>query len=266
MIDMKTKKFLPVFVLITALVGLLIVQPLMTHPVNAQVFIYTPTAESNGNIYYIVKSGDTCTTISLIYNVSVDQLRDYNQLGVGDCDSLKVGKKLLIGIVPTLAITAGPSPTPTSALPTPMPAVGQGTICVYLYDDINGNAVAETGETSLANGEVSVANAAGDYSKTASTTGDDNPVCFENISEGSYTISVAIPDGYNATTAQNYVVKLKAGDTSTIDFGAQPSSHLTLPGESGSGGSSLLLAIIGGLVLIAGLGIAFYVYITMKKK
>jgi hypothetical protein len=266
MIDMKTKKYIPLIVLMTALIGLLIFQPMLASPVNAQVYIYTPTAESNGNIYYIVKSGDTCTTISLIYNISVDQISSYNQLGVGDCDNLKIGRKLLIGIVPTLAITPGPSPTPTSSLPTPMPAVGQGTICVYLYNDINGNAIAETGETSLAGGEISVASASGDYSKTAPTTSDDTSVCFENINEGSYTISVAIPDGYNATTSQNYTVKLKGGDTSTIDFGAQASSHLNIGGEGGSGGSSLLLAIIGGLVLIAGLGIAFYVYMTMKRK
>jgi LysM repeat protein len=263
---MKTKKILTVIILLAVLVGLLILQPILANPVNAQVYIYTPTAESNGNIYYIVKSGDTCTSISLINNVSVDQISQLNQLGVGDCDNLIVGKKLLIGIVPTLAITAGPSPTPTSSLPTPMPSIGQGTICVYLYNDINGNAIAETGETSLANGEVSVTSTAGDYSKTAPTTADDLPVCFENINEGSYTVSVAIPDGYNATTTQNYSVQLKGGDTSTIDFGAQPSSHLSISNEQGSGGSSLLLAIIGGLVLLAGLGIALYVYLNMKKK
>jgi LysM repeat protein len=263
---MKTKKIIPILAFVFVLVGLLIVQPLLANPANAAVFIYTPTAEDNGNIYYIVKSGDTCQSISLINNVSIDQLRAYNQLNLNDCDQLNVGKKLLIGIVPTPAITAGPSPTPTSSLPTPQPSIGQGTVCVLLFDDINGNAIAETGEHSLAGGEINLVNASGDYSKTAPSTGDDLPVCFTDINEGAYTISVAIPDGYNATTAQNYTVTLKAGDTSTVDFGAQASSHL-LPGTAdNSGGSSILLAVIGGLILIVGLGIGIYVYFTMQKK
>ena len=262
---MKKNRFLIFFVLIFALIGLLFLQPLFTAPANAQVFIYTPTAESNGNIYYIVKAGDTCTSITLLNNVSIDQLRSLNQLDLNECDSLTVGKKLLIGIVPTAVITAGPSPTPTSSIPTPMPVIGQGSICVYLYNDINGNAIAETGETSLAGGEISLTNAAGDYSKTAPTTGDDNAVCFDDINEGQYTISVAIPDGYNATTSQNYTVTLKAGDTSTIDFGAQASSHLNLGTES-SGGGSILLAVLGGLILIAGVGVGLYVYLLMKRK
>ena len=262
---MKTKKILPLLAILTVLLGLLIVQPMLAAPANAQVFIYTPTAESNGNIYYIVKSGDTCTTITLTYNISLDQLRSLNRLELNDCDSLRVGRKLLLAVVPTPVITAGPSPTPTSAIPTPMPVVGQGTVCILLYNDVNGNAVADDGETSLAGGEISLTNASGDYSNTASTTGDGNPVCFENINEGNYSISVAIPDGYNATTAQNYTVTLKAGDTSTIDFGAQESSHLNLGGE-GSSGRSILLAIVGGLVLIAGVGVALYVYLLMRKK
>jgi hypothetical protein len=237
---------------------------MLNGPASAQVFIYTATPESNGNIYYIVKSGDTCSTISLLNNISPDVLSGYNNLTELDCSKLTVGRKLLIGIVPTAVVTPGASPTPTSSLPTPQPSVGEGTICVYLYNDINGNAIAETGETSLAGGEVSLTNANGDFSKTAATTGDDTPVCFANITAQTYTLSVAIPDGYNATTAQNYTVTLKAGDTSTIDFGAQVSSHL-LPGPGSSSGSSLLLAVIGIIVLLAAAGLGVFVYFTMKK-
>jgi hypothetical protein len=237
---------------------------MLNGPASAQVFIYTATPESNGNIYYIVKSGDTCSTISLLNNISPDVLSGYNNLTELDCSKLTVGRKLLIGIVPTAVVTPGASPTPTSSLPTPQPSVGEGTICVYLYNDINGNAIAETGETSLAGGEISLTNANGDFSKTAASTGDDKPVCFANIIAQTYNISVAIPDGYNATTSQNYTVTLKAGDTSTIDFGAQASSHL-LTNNSGSGGS-LLLAIIGVIVLLAAASLGFFVYLTMQKK
>jgi len=262
---MKKIKIIPILVCLIFLMGLLVVQPLLSQPASAQVYIYTPTAEANGNIYYVVKANDTCTSISILNKVSLDQLRAYNQLNLNDCDSLVIGRKLLIGVVPTAEVTAGPSPTPTSSLPTPMPEIRQGTICIYLYNDINGNAIAETGETSLAGGEISLVNAAGDYSKTAPSTGDDNPVCFSNINEGTYTISVAIPDGYNPTTAQNYTVTLKAGDTSTVDFGAQVGSHL-LTGSGSSKGSSVLLAIVGGLIILVGAGIGFYVYLTMQRK
>lgn len=261
---MKTKNvfFILTFLLLTA--GLLVIQPMLSAPVNAQVFIYTPTAEENGNIYYIVKSGDTCESIALLNNISLDTLRSLNQLNLDDCSTLTIGRKLLLGTVPTAVVTAGPSPTPTSLLPTPMPEVGKGSICVLLFLDTNGNAMVDGEETSLAGGEVSVSSKAGDFAKTASTTGDGNPVCFEEINAGEYTISVAIPEGYNATTDQNYTDQLKAGDVSTVNFGAQQSSALDLSGN-GSGGS-IILAVLGVLILVAGVGVGFYVYTMMKRK
>jgi hypothetical protein len=54
---------------------------------------------------------------------------------------------------------------------------------------------------------------------------------------------------------------LKAGDISTVNFGAQESSALDLSGI-GSGGS-ILLAVLGGRILFAGVCIGFYVYFMM---
>ncbi len=261
---MKTKKLFFIFTFALLLTGLLILQPLFSAPVNAQVFIYTPTAEENGNIYYVVKSGDTCESIALLNNITLDKLRSLNQLNLDDCSNLTIGRKLLLGTVPTAFVTPGPSPTPTSLLPTPMPVVGKGTICVYLFNDTNGNAMVDTGENALAGGAVSVANKSGTFAKTASTTGDGNPVCFDEIDEGEYTISMAIPEGYNATTDQNYTDQLKAGDISTVNFGAQEGSLIDI-GSGGSGGS-ILLAIVGGLILIAGVGIGLYAYFIIKRK
>lgn len=261
---MKTNKFFPIFAILLVIFGLLILQPLLAAPVNAQVYLYTPTAEANGNIYYIVKTGDTCDSIALLNNVSLDDLRSLNQLNLDDCNQLTIGRKLLIGIVPTAVITPGPSPTPTSSIPTPMPVIGKGSICVYLFNDVNGNAMVDTNETALAGGEISISSKAGNFAKTASTTGDGNALCFTEINEGEYTVSVAIPEGYNATTDQNYIDHLKAGDTSTVNFGAQESSNINISG--GSPGGSILLAIIGGLILIAGVGIGLYAYFVMHKK
>jgi LysM repeat protein len=258
-----------IFILtISVLIGfaLLAIAPVFLSTANAQVYIYTPTAEANGSIYYIVKSGDTCDSISLVNNVPLDTLRALNQLKLDDCRFLQIGRKLLIGSVPTAVVTAGPSPTPTSILPTPQPVKGFGTICVYLYNDINGNAMAEPTETTLtglAGGEISVISKNGEYSKTGTSTDTGSPVCFEDAPEGEYTISIAIPDGYNATASQNYTILLKAGDTSTIDFSAQPGSRLITSNKEG--GSSVFLAILGGLILLGGVGLGLYVKFFLRK-
>lgn len=244
------------------LLGAMLILPALASPVSAAQAIYTATPEANGNIYYIVKTNDTCDSIALVNNVSLDDLRSQNQLGLGDCDNLTIGRKLLITVVPTAAITVGPSPTPTSSLPTPIPPKGVGQICVYLFNDINGNTIAETGETSLPGGQISVTSADGSYTGTAATTSDDTASCFTNISEGQYTISVAIPDGYNATSGQNYVVNLKPGDESTVNFSAQAGSGHA---SSGGGGGSVLLAVLGGLILIVGVGFGFYAYKMTKS-
>lgn len=240
---------------------LLAISPFFLSIANAQVFYYTPTAEANGNVYYVVKSGDTCDTISLLNNIPLETLRSLNQLDLDECRFLQIGQKLLLATVPTMAVTAGPSPTPTSILPTPEPVKGFGTICVYLYNDINGNAMAEETEitdTGLAGGAISVASQDGGFTKTGTTISTGEPVCFEEAPEGEYTISIAIPDGYNATAKQNYIIQLKAGDTSTIDFSAQPSSSLNTTNNASGGSSSVLLAVVGGIFIIIAVGLGLY--------
>lgn len=261
---MKTKNFFFILTFVLLVAGLLVLQPLFSAPVHAQVYIYTPTAEENGNIYYVVKSGDTCESIALLNNISLDNLRSLNQLNLDDCNTLTIGRKLLLGTVPTAVITAGPSPTPTSLLPTPMPVIGKGTICVYLFNDTNGNAMVDGDEAALAGGEVSVSSQDGKFAQTAATTGDGNAVCFKEIDAGKYTISVAIPEGYNSTTEQNYTDELKSGDTSTVNFGAQESSLINVSG--GGSGGSILLAVLGGLILVAGVGVGLYTYTFMRHK
>jgi LysM repeat protein len=258
----KTQRFFFASLMLSIL-GVMLLLPTLAQPVQAAEAIYTATPESNGNIYYIVKANDTCESIALLNGITIDQLRTLNQLNVGDCDNLTIGKKLLIAVVPTAVITAGPSATPTSSIPTAIPPKGTGTICVYLFNDINGNAIAETDETSLAGGQVSIASTDGSYNNTAPTTGDDIATCFKDINEGQYTISVAIPQGYNATSSQNYSITLKSGDTSTIDFGAQVSSSNEK--TSGTGGS-IWLAILGGLILIVGVGIGVYAYFVSQRR
>jgi hypothetical protein len=264
---MNFKRTLVIALVMVAITILLAISPLFLQTASAQVYYYTPTAEANGNVYYVVKSGDTCDTIALLNNVPLETLRSLNQLDLDKCRFLQVGQKLLLTTVPTPMVTVGPSPTPTSMLPTPEPIKGFGKICVYLYNDINGNAMAEPNETTntgLAGGAISISSVAGDYSKTGTTIGTGDAVCFDQAPEGEYNISIAIPDGYNATASQNYTVFLKAGDTSTIDFSAQESSSLIKSGGEGGGGS-VLLAVIGGLFIIGAVGLGIYVRFFLRK-
>jgi hypothetical protein len=256
-------------VLVIAGIGVLFSTPFLATPVNAQIYYYTPTASANGNIYYTVREGETCESISALTLVDLNVLRELNKLGLDDCNVLQVGQTLILGVVPTAAATVGPSPTPTGGIPTPLPPTGFGTICVYLYDDINGNAMAEPNETTdtgLAGGEISISNQAGDFTRTGTTINNGDAICYEDAPEGDYTISIAIPDGYNPTAAQNNTIHLKAGDTATVNFSAQVSSSPPPGGEtSGNNNSNLFLAVIGGVIVISGIGLGLYARFIRRK-
>jgi len=68
----------------------------------------------------------------------VDKLRALNNL---TSDTIFEGQKLLLGLAGPAEVTptAGPTPTPTPVLPTPSPRPGQGTLCILLFNDINGD-------------------------------------------------------------------------------------------------------------------------------
>ena len=262
---MKRKMKIILTLLLVGGFGVILSTPLFATPVNAQIYYYTPTAEANGNVYYIVKENETCEGIAALNMVDIAVLQALNNLSPEDCNTLQVGQQLLLGTVPTQMVTIGPSATPTSNLPTPEPIKGYGTLCVYLFNDINGNAMAETNETTdtgLAGGEISITNKAGDYSRTGTTIDTGEALCFTEAPEGEYTISVAIPDGYNPTANQNYTINLKAGDTATVNFSAQASS--TLPEVTQERSSSGFLAIIGGLIVVAGIGLGVYAKVIRR--
>ena len=266
---MKSSPLLIPIILGFVVTTLLLVSALFSAPVSAQVLYFTPTADASGAIYYIVKEGDSCDSISLVNNIPIDTLRSLNGLDLDECRFLQLGQKLLLGTVPTAVITPGPSPTPTSILPTPEPMKGFGEICIYLYDDINGNAMAEEEEVTdkgLAGGAVSITHNEGAYFNSGMTLANGEAVCFEDIPEGEYSISMAIPDGYNATSSQNITVLLKAGDTSNINFSAQLSGSAENPTVGGDESGSTLLAVIGGLILVAGIGVGLYARYILKAR
>lgn len=251
-----------------ALLGLLLVAlsiPAIAAPLKQLTPFPTPTPGPDGRILYTVQAGDTLLRISLISGVSLEELRGLNNL---TGDNIIVGQELLLGLGgPTqVTPTPGPSPTPTTALPSPSPIPGLGNLCILLYNDVNGNSIAEDGETTIPAGAISVNNRTGSVSLTAETTGGEEPHCFNELPEGEYSISVAIPEGYNPTTRTSFSLALKAGDNTYLDFGAQVNSVAEvaepIPAPSGR---SPWMGIVGGVFLLAGVALAIFAGRMLKR-
>jgi hypothetical protein len=181
----------------------------------------TPTPGPDGRIMYIVKTGDSLWRISAVAGIPMGELRSLNNLGADDV--IKPGQELLLGLggPASVAPTQGPPPTPTSELPTPTPGIGTGSICVLLFEDINGDSIRQEEEPSLPGGAISVGEQFGNTSLITDTLAggiSENLFpepkeigfsCFKELEKGEYNITVAIPDGYNATTTLSYAILLK---------------------------------------------------------
>ncbi len=264
---MHIKRFL-VLISLCALVAFGLWLPASAAPV-AQVQYASPTPGTDGRIIYVVQAGDTCTRIALLNQISVEQLRALNSKLDADCTVVE-GQQLLIGLtgVAVATDTPGPSPTPPPPTITPTPPSGTTEICVLLFDDQNGNALRDANEPAIAGGAISVTETNGAYSATQTTAINPDPtayqgMCFTDVPEGTYTISVAIPDNYNPTMDLAYKLDLKQGDRAFVDFGAQSTQTTVSQPATGSGGgniTSTLLGIVGGLLLLGGAGLGWYAW------
>ena len=251
------------FLLIAA--AFLLTSNSMSVPALAQASYQTPTPNADGQIIYTVQEGDTCTRIFLLTGVTIDEIIKLNALG-SEC-GIYPGEKLLIGFVEpsVMTETAQPTATPSNVTPTPTPSPGVAEICIVLFDDVDGNGMRVEGEFYLQGGAVSINNRTGTVSLTGNTVGGDpellDPLCFSEVPEGDYNISVAVPDGYNATTITNYALTVKAGDQATLDFGAQVGSNISPADEvAAEGGRSPILGIAGLVVLLGGIGLGIYMW------
>jgi len=267
---MKTMpKTLPAYLLLLIVLGL----GLSTWrlPASAQGTTYqTPTPNVNGDIIFTVRAGDGCISISLLTGVPIETIKSLN--GLDDTCSLNEGQDIILGKVEPVVLTQTAMPTATTPpeliTPSPTPSPGTATICVVLFHDTDGNGMRTEGEDYLYGGEVSVNNRSGSVSLTGTTVAGNpdevDPRCFADLPQDTYNVTVAIPDGFNATTTTNYALEVKAGEDATIDFGAQESTPSAGEVESDSARRSPVMAIVGGIILLAGLGLGFYMWRTRK--
>jgi hypothetical protein len=254
----------------SGLVVLLLLLAGLNSPVRAASFFQltpflTPTPDADGKIFYIVQDSDTLWRIAAITGVTVDQLRALNKLGLDQ--AIVPGQKLLIGLGgPALGtqVPGSTQPAETAPTQTPTPLPGWGNLCVLLYHDQNGDSVHQYEEPALSGGAVSISNASGSFSKTGDTTGSAPGVCFEEVPEGVYNVSVALPEGYNPTTQTNDSVTVLPGDQTKMGFGAQPNVEKAeeiqvIPSPSAPPSKKTpILGIIGGVILLVGLGLGVY--------
>ena len=226
----------------------------------------TPTPGESGEIYYTVQEGENCLGISLKMQIDLNELRTLN--GLDETCAIQPGQKLLVGFGATQTPMPVNSPTPDVNNPTPTTFVGSGTICVFLFNDINGDGVPGDQEYPIADGAISVTDKDNRISETKNTVWDSTSVCFEDIPEGEYNISVAPPQGYNPTSNMNYALTLHAGQNSKINFGAQQSSEApadqTGTEEPGQNSGNVFLAVLGVILVLAGIVLGVYFWMLRK--
>lgn len=261
-------------ILIPGLTGILIGVPAQAAPLLQLTPFPTPTPGADGRILYIVQVNDTLWRIAAITGVSLEQLRSLNKLGLDDI--IAPGDVLLIGLAGPVSATATPGVIPTRPplAPTLTASMGTGNLCVILYNDLNGDAMRQVEEPWIVGGRISISDRSGEVSETVETEplfnqdGEIAYKCFEELPEGDYNITAAIPDGFNPTTLLSRSLKLQGGEEVYLSFGVQASSELiaetaVIPDAPRK---SPVLAILGGILLLVGVGLGIYVGLLSRVR
>lgn len=263
----------------------------------------------DGSIRYVVQAGDTLDGIAFAHGITRAELMEYNN--IADPRIVVLGQELIIrppdptptpSPSPTLSadqiatMTAMPTPTrsiaPAVREAAPAPVVGGETspldpsnaaasLCVLMFNDVNGNRLQETGETVVSGGAIVVETADGTPAGAHTTTASD-PHCFNDLTPGTYSVSATPPDGYGLTSPGSLTTRLTAGVEITVLFGVAEgveavvvptpdgdlnmisapadvdADPLTTQTEADPLRDNLGLIVLGaaGVVLIAGIGLS----------
>jgi len=247
-----------------------------------QAYYFTPTAGQDGHIVYTVKDNDSCLSIALKNLIDPAQLSKLNNLTDAECAqgaTLAPGRQLLISVI-TFTPTLPPTMTPTG--PTPTAFLGYGTVCVTMFSDLNNNAKQDPGELAVEGGLVGVlepgssvpANPPYTYyvdptnnqQESAITKAGNSPVCLQDLPEGEYTVTGIIPEGYTASTQLITTLKIDAGETAMVSFGARPPAT-PKPTDTGNSHGNTGVVLVGGLILVViGIGLGTYYFLFARKR
>jgi len=255
-------------ILVLGLVAILLAGlglPASAAPAPQYTYVPTPTPGPDGRIIFIV-TDESPWTIAARFNIPLEELRKLNMWG--DNPITKPGDEVLLGYAGPAEVTPTPGPTaiPETPFPTPTYEPGWGIICVLLYNDLNGDSVRQEEEPSIPGGAISISNRVGTVSITESTASGLDYQCYEQLLEGEYTVSVAVPDGFNATTLTDRTVVLSPGDITYLGFAAHTRSETSsAAAQAESAQRSPWLGIIGGVFLLAALGLTIFAGKLLKK-
>lgn len=230
-----------------------------------------PPAGADGRILYTVLAGESQWSIAAKFGIPIQELQNLNSWS--GQETLTEGQVILLGLSSQTTATATLGPESEVVATSTPENVGTGAICVLLFDDINGDALRQDTEVGIAGGQASISERTGLASQNATTQSgfdaDAEPIrtCFEALPLGEYTISVAIPDGYNPTTNPSSTIQIAAGQTQDINFGAQVGSSSGFNALSPEeGGRSPLMGLLGVVMLLGGAGLGFYTLQLRRRR
>ncbi len=204
---------------------------------NPNPFVLPPTStpDAEGVIYSVVQAGDSVWSIAAKAGITLEEIRELNNLAEGAFVS--VGDRLIVGYgdppgaeepieEPAEAEESQPEATPTpesvtttQAAETAEEETSSASLCLSAYTDENQNGVRDEGEPLRS----AVAFTISDVEKVVSnyvTDGASEPFCIEGLSPGNYQITRSISSGEVATNESAQSMALAAGESVTVEFGS----------------------------------------------
>ena len=237
-----------------------------------------PPAPPSTDVTVTVQSGDTMLGIAFDNGITLEELQRLNP--DVQPETLQVGETLIIKkgeAPPEAAQPAAPSADGTAIAPsdvfTGTPTVGAACVQAYFDDDGNGER-AERGED-LVPQILFTLSRDGTTLATYTSTGVDEPYCFENLDNGQYVVAATVLQIYQPSTPINDTLRIRGGRTffsigirriadAAVDVSATATPAAAAPIVN-TDNAVAIVAIIGGLLMIFGL-IGFVISAALRRK